>query len=509
MLKKFSKNNFFLKNSFFINTSIIIFAGFIIKILGLANKIIITRYLGTEGMSLYIMAFPTIILFLNVATININNSISKLVSESKITNKYSPKIIIQKALKITFISSFLTIIFLIIIIKPLTNNFLKNPDLFYPLISSIFLIPLTCISDILKGYYNGLKEITKTTLANIIEQTSRIIFTIISLILLKPYGIVISATFTIIALSVGELCSVIFLLIKLKKENKTLFKSSTFPSINNNPTKKILSLAIPTTLSKLIGSFTYFLEPIVYTYILTKLHYDNSLIQTNYTIINAYSLPLLTTASFISVALSTTIIPSISENYALKNYKSINYLIDKVILFSFIPSILVSILLFFYPQEFMKLIYGTTKGTNLIKPFVFFFLLYYLQMPFNSILQAIGKTKTPFIFSTIYSILRIILIIVLSYVPSINVNSIFYAIFLTMLLHSLTIIILVMKYTNYRLNINNLFTLLLITIVTISLLLLLNQIIKNFLIKSFIISLIYLFLNYSFNLIDIKSLKKS
>ena len=497
-------NKKIIKNSFFFNTSIIIISGFIIKILGLINKIIITRFLGTDGMSIYIMTFPTLILFLNIATLNINNCVSKLISESKITNTYSPNIIIKKALKITLISSFLTILLLLIIIKPLTNNFLKNPDLIYPLLTTIILIPLTCISDVLKGYYNGLKEITKTTLANIIEQLIRIIFTILSLIIFKPYGIILSATFTILALSIGEASSVIYLISKIKRE-KSSFSSNI---IYNNPTKKLLSLAIPTTLSKLIGSFTYFLEPIVYTYILTKLNYDPNLIQTNYTIINAYSIPLLTTASFISIALSTSVIPSISENYALKKYKNINYLIDKVILFSFIPSILVSILLFFYPQEFMKFIYGTTEGTNFIKPFVFFFLLYYLQMPFSAILQAIGKTKIPFIFSSFYSILRIIFIIIFAYLPNININSIFYAILITMIMHSLTIIIMVIKYTNYHFNYSNLATLLLITIITLGLLFILNQLIKNFIINSLIISFIYLYLNYHFNLIDIKSLKQ-
>ena len=38
----------------------------IVKALGLINKIVITRLLGTEGMSIYIIAFPTIILFINL-----------------------------------------------------------------------------------------------------------------------------------------------------------------------------------------------------------------------------------------------------------------------------------------------------------------------------------------------------------------------------------------------------------------------------------------------------------
>lgn len=494
--------NKILKNTFFFNTSIIIISGFIIKILGLLNKIIITRFLGTSGMTLYIMSFPTILLFLNIANLNINNSVSKITAESTITNKYSQKTLIKKALQIVLWSSLITITILILIIRPLTNYFLNNKDLFYPVLTTIFLIPLTSITDVLKGFYNGLKQITKTTIASLIEQISRITFTITSLYLLKPYGIIVSATTTLLALSIGEACSMVYLLKKIKKENLTDFPSP-------NPTKEILSLAIPTTASKLIGSFTYFLEPIIYTWILIKLNYASDIIQSNYTIINAYTIPLLTTASFISVALSTTIIPSISENYALNKLGSIKYLIDKLLLFSLIPSLFISLILFFYPNEFMQLIYGTNLGTTFIKPFVFIFLLYYLQMPFMAILHAISKTKIYFLISTFFSFLKLILIIVLAFIPSIGINSIFYAVVISIVLNSITVILLVFKYTKYQINYSNILTLLFITLISTCLLIIFNKIISNFLINTLLIGLIYLFLCYCFNLIDIKSLKRS
>ena len=46
MRKKFNRNTFFYA------TLIVIASGFIVKLLGLINKIAITRVLGTEGMSL-------------------------------------------------------------------------------------------------------------------------------------------------------------------------------------------------------------------------------------------------------------------------------------------------------------------------------------------------------------------------------------------------------------------------------------------------------------------------
>lgn len=451
-------------------------------------------------MSLYILSFPTILLFLNISTLNINNCISKIVSESLISKEFSSKQIILSAIKIILISSLISIIIFLIILKPLVTILLRNQQLLFPLLSTIILIPLTGINDVLKGYYNGVKNIYKTSLANLLEQFSRIGFVVIVLSLSINKGLVYATTLSLIALSFGELLSLIYLIIQIKKEKLTAFHSK-------DPTKKILSLAIPSTSSKLIGNITYFLEPIIYTHILVFLKYDYNLIQFNYTIINAYTIPLLTSASFISIALATTIIPNISENYIKQNFNAINYYIKRTLMFSLIPGILISILFFTYPNEYMNLIYSTSEGTSFIKPFVFFFLIYYLQMPFSSILHSIGKNKIQFIISTLFSILRIILIIVLSFIPSIGINSIFFAILITMILNSIIIILIVFKYTKYKFNYKNMFKLILITIICINILYLINFFQLNYLINSIIISIIFLGLCYCFDLININFLR--
>ena len=89
-----------IENSFLLGTLIILLSGLIVKALGLINKIVITRLLGTEGMSIYILAFPTIILFINLAGFSLNITTSKLIAESLKNQRYSPKKIIKNCLKI-------------------------------------------------------------------------------------------------------------------------------------------------------------------------------------------------------------------------------------------------------------------------------------------------------------------------------------------------------------------------------------------------------------------------
>lgn len=490
-----------LTKTFFINTLIIVLTGFIIKILGLLNRILITRLLGTEGMSLYILAFPTIAFFLNLAAFSLNISTSKLISSSLITRQYSPKQILKKSLKISFFVSIIAIMILLAILRPLATKWLNNAKLFFPLLTTALLIPLVGISETLKGYFTGLKKMSIPSVATLLEQLARIAFGIGFIILFLPYGMVLATTFTLLALSFGEMISIIFLLFRLKKQPLIHFEKT------SGETKAVLSITIPNTLSRLIGSFSFFLEPICYTGTLLALGYNNIAIETRYTIINAYAIPLMTMGSFLSFGIAQAVIPHISENFSLGKTESIRYLIRKCLAFSFIPGVLLSLVFYLFPLEFMKLIYNTSNGTAYLRPYVFLFVLYYLHPPVNAILQALGKAKMLFVTSTIFNVLRVIFILLFAKIPFIGLDSIFWAILVTMVLSSITNIIQLLVITKYRFDVRLIINSLLLIIGTLAFTTFLGHFFHfSFLIDVLFTSFFFIFFAFSLKIISIESL---
>ena len=493
-----------LRNTFFLNTLIILISGFFVKALGLLNKIFITRLLGHDGMSIYILCFPTILLFINIASLNLNVTTSKLISESLKSQKYSPKKIINSAIKIALKFSIIVEIIYILMLRTIVFNFLKKPDLFYPLLTILFLIPLVGVTDTLRGLFAGYKKMHIVAKVNLLEQITRILFSIISLVVLSKYGIILSVSFTILALTIGEASSLIYLIFKLKKLNLIDFKTS------NEEKKAILNMAIPTTLSKLFGSFTYFLEPILNTFILVYLGYNLKTINSNYTTINAYVIPLITITSFLSSTLATTLVPSLSENNASGNKEAVSYLLNKIFMFCIVPGIIFSILIFLFPKEFMNLFFATFEGTQLVKKYIFIFIIHYLQVPGIASLQALGKSKLMFLISSIFNVLRLIFIIIFAFIPQVGTFSIFYAILITMSIETLIIWLLIKKITLFKLNLKKIF---LLTIISILTYFVGNLIIElttlNYLIICLIILFTYSFLIAHYHIIEIKSLNQS
>src|SRR5574344_967665 len=97
-----------MKNKFIKSTIILIIGGLITKILGMAIKIVLTRTIGTEGISKYMLVLPTFNLFITLCNLGVPTAITKMVSER---NKSSKKIVIP----ITYIILIYNILLIILL----------------------------------------------------------------------------------------------------------------------------------------------------------------------------------------------------------------------------------------------------------------------------------------------------------------------------------------------------------------------------------------------------------
>lgn len=474
-----------MKNELVKNTIILIITSLIVRLLSLFNRIILTRLLGNEGISLYVISLPSIMLFMTVAGFSINIVLAKIVSENEVTKKYSDKQIIKKAIIIGIITSLITAIILLIAIKPLVYICLKQEKTFYPILACIIFLPLVAMNNVVRGYFNGKNKINISAYANLVEQVSRIIISTILLYIFLPYGIIISVTIAILSMGIGELISLIYSIFKLKKQ--IFIKVSTQIS----PTKDILQIGIPTTLTRLVGNFTIFLEPIIYTLALSLLSFTSEDILYKYSAITAYAIPLITLCSFISQSLATAIIPNISKANAKGNIQEINYYIKKACVLSIVPGILVSTLITVYGYEYMNLIYKTTIGANYVTTLGALFIVYYIHSPLMAIMQALGRQKFLFKLNIIFSSIKLILTFCLAFISFISYNSLIYSTLMITTISSMYIYFYLKNTYQFKFAFSDKLNIVLLIILTILSLIILKAGIKNYLLNSVILSILF------------------
>ena len=395
-----------MKNNFIKSTLILIIGGFITKVLSMIIKIIMTRNITEEAMSLYMLTLPTYNLFITLVTSGMQISTSKLVSENRINKRK----IISTSLFITLIISIILVIILVLFHNSIAL-LLHNQKLNYPILSIILSLPFIGISSIIRGYFLGLNKMHVQVISNFVEQIIRIIMFLV--ILPRIDNDILSISFIIGSNLISELASIITMSLFLP--NKKYIRGKEIIKYDKNIKKEIFSISIPSTTSRIIGTISYFFEPIILTNFLLINGYKPDYINYNYGIITGYSMQLLLLPSFFSMAISQSIIPLISNAFINRKYKYIKKKINEIILISFIIGLTYILVIYINPEYFLNLIYNTKKGSNYVRILAPFFLLLYIQTPLTSILQSINSSKESMKATIIGVIIKTILMIILSY----------------------------------------------------------------------------------------------
>lgn len=375
------------KNKFITSTLILMAGGAITRLLGFIIKIMYTRMIGEEGVSLYAIVMPTYSLLITLASLSLPIAISKMVAEQKYK---SSKIIFSS----TFIIIFLNIILITVMLLSsqfIATTLLKNSNCYYLLIAMTLTLPFISISSILKGYFFGRQRMIPNTISNILEQLIKILLIILVLPLLIKGSVFLAVIGLILFNIITEIVSITTFLFFTPK-NFTIKKTDISP--DKQTIKEVFSISLPTVSSRFIGNIGFFFEPIILTNILLFCGFSNDYILREYGAYNAYTIALLTMPSFFVGAVCSSIIPEISKYLGEKNHIMIKRRFWQSILFSFIIGLFFSTIIFFYRDSLLQTIYNTTLGSNYIKILAPFFVLFYLEAPLMSILQALGKSTT-------------------------------------------------------------------------------------------------------------------
>ena len=396
------------REKFIKSTIILVIGGLLTKILGMLIRVIMTRTVGTTGIGLYMLIMPTFNLFITIASLSLPSAISKLVAEDTRNNKK----VVLGIIPIALIFDFLLIIIIFSSANFISNDLLKNSNLFYPILSIAVTLPFITTSSILRGYFFGKQKMFPHVFSNFIEQVTRIILIIIVTPYLLDKGITFAVSGLVLTNVASELMSILIFLFFLPKKLK--IKKD---YIKPDPTyiKDIFSISIPTTLSRLISSISLFLEPIILTYVFLKLGYDNNYITYEYGIITGYVFPMVMMPNFLTGAISSALLPEITRNYAKKNIKDVRRRIKQSFFYSCLIGLPCCIFLFFFPSFSLNLIYSTTVGSNYLRYAAILFFISYILGPLSSILQTINKSKTIFTSNLIGSIIKIVLLYSLTY----------------------------------------------------------------------------------------------
>lgn len=391
------------KETFITSTIILIIGGFITKFLGMFIKIVMSRIVGVEAISLYMLVFPTFSLFMTLSQLGFPVAISKLVAEEKYNNKNLIFSIFPFSLLLN-----LVLMILIFLIAPYISNYLlKDSRTLLPILAIAFVLPFDSTSAILRGYFFGKQKMVPHVVSNVTEQIVRLILILLIIPTLLLKGIVFAVVGLILVNVISELSSSLILFFFLPKNIQITKKDR---KVNKNNIYQILNIALPTTGGRIIGSIGYFLEPILITSSMSLCGYSKDFITLQYGIVEGFVMPLLMLPNFFTNAISSALIPVVSRASSENNKEYIKRKLKQSIKISLLIGGITTFIFMLFPDFFLNLIYHQNHGGEYLRFIAPFFLILYIQSPLASILQSMNQAKDMMMDNLKGTILRSILI---------------------------------------------------------------------------------------------------
>lgn len=436
-------------------TFILIVAGFITKLLGFLNKVVVARIMGDEGVGLYMMAVPTFILIVTLTRLGLPVAISKLVAEAEAEgNRFKVKQVLVVALTITAVLSVIWTGGLFLAAPILSEHFFTDSRTIYPLLTVAPVVPVVAISSVIRGYFQGKQNMRPSAYSQVIEQIVRITLVALLTTALLPYGVEFAAAGAMFSVVLGEMASLLFLFFTFSWQKNISIRSGFFRSLmrGKDTFADLMRISLPTTGSQLIGSISYFFEPIIAAQSLAIAGVLPQIATKQYGALSGFAIPLLLLPTFITYAISTSLVPAISEAAAKRHNKTIEHRLNQAIRLALITGGISVVITYVFAYPLMDLLYNAPDFAIYVKVMAPFFFFHYFQGPLAAALQALGLAKAAMINSLIGAIVKTAAIFVLASNPSLGIMGVGLAIssgiVLVTLLHYATLA----KATSFTIN---------------------------------------------------------
>ncbi len=386
-------------------------ANIITRILGFIYRIYMSNHIGAEGMGLYQLIMPIYTLCWSISASGFSTTVSKLVAQENAKREYGNMGRILKQ-SFFFTASIGTIIAILLFMFTdwVGINLLKDERTILALKVLSLCFPFMASGSCIRGYFYGIQHSAIPALSQILEQVIRMLVIYLTAQTLVPMGLEYACFAAVSGICAGEIISFLYVVIaykKFKKSNRLTKK----PNINSIAiASTILSMAIPLTANRVVGSILSTIENTLIPQKLMEYGYNSTQAMTAYGEITGMAMPLLQFPTAFLMALSITLVPAVSEAVAIKNPRKVTYTVSKTLQFTALIGIGVTSVFLAFPYQMSIAIYKNKAVGTILSYMAWLSPFLYLNIILSGILNGLGEQVFIFKNNIVSSIINIIFI---------------------------------------------------------------------------------------------------
>ena len=398
-------------SNFVVQGSILAVAGILVRIIGLAYRVPLTRTIGEEGNGYYAAAYNVYAIMLLLSSYSLPLAVSKMVSARMATGETEGvHRILRAALIYATIVGGLGCAIVWFGADFFANTFFGMPLSKYALLPLAPTIWIMAYLGVFRGYFQGHKTMIPTSVSQILEQIINAVVSVGAAIWLselaaksleddstrRAYG----AAGGTIGTGAGALFALVILLIWFFVSYKSYARVGSGEKKKKESYKQITRLLIYNVVPVIASTAVYNINSIIDTSIFGNLmQYLGSAKVDNakqYGIYTGYYLLLINVPVAISNALSSSLIPTLSQATAARERGKVRETIATSIRFSMLVALPCAVGLAVLSEPIITMLFGRNEtATMLLRIGSIAVVLYSLSTITNAVLQGTNHMSLP------------------------------------------------------------------------------------------------------------------
>lgn len=389
------------KESFLRGAVILALASMVSRVIGLIYMVVLPRLIYDDGMGLYQLVKPIHYFAAVIAIAGMPVAISKLIAEKVAQGSVSEvRRVFRLGTLVVVVTGGVVALSLLAGSSWFAQVFARDLGVS----STLAILGPACfflaLSASFRGFFQGLQYMTPTAISQVADQVIRVAATIFLPLWLRPWGIERAVTGVAWGFLVGELTGFLVLVgFYLLKQREILGE---LPPLNfrqgpDSATQivgKLLSLAMPAVIATVLWPIMQLADSLLIPWRMEVAGFDPDAIREGLGHLGM-ALTLAQFPNIITVALATSLVPAISEAWALRNKKLVTYRAEEALRMALVFGLPSFAALYVLAKPLTLALFGYSQVGTPLKILAFGTITLGLIQATTGILQGLGAMTIP------------------------------------------------------------------------------------------------------------------
>jgi len=424
------------KQSFIRGTMILLAAGLLNRILGFVPRITLPRVIGAEGVGLYQLGYPLLVVLLTVITGGIPLAVAKMVAAAESEgNERKAKDVLRLALGLALLIAIAFTAALWALAPWLSKELLNDERVHYTLLAMSPMLLIVGVSSVFRGYFQGRQNMIPTALSTTAETVFRIAAMLVFAYALLPHGLAVAAAGAMFGVTVGECCGLAVIVYQYAR-TRSAYKAFHTAQIGSGGTsrrfaaslRELLRIALPVTGSRLVGSASYFLESVMTVKALAIAGVAVAAATTQYGSLQGMVIPVLLLPGVLTYSLSVSLVPTLAEAAARGDNAQIHMRLHQSLRLALVTGAPFAVLMYVLAEPICYFLYNDAEVGGMLRLMAPVAVFLYFQGPLQATLQALDRPGTALLNTFYGAAIKLTLIYVLATQPEYGIYGVLAAI---------------------------------------------------------------------------------